>query len=32
MLDSRSGIVFFPQRWKVNEPVLAGASAKIEEA
>src|SRR5882672_11318005 len=31
MLDSRSGIVFFPQRWKVNESVLAGASSKIEE-
>lgn len=31
MLDSRSGIVFFPQRWKVYEPVMAGASSKIEE-
>jgi len=31
MLDSRSGIVFFPQRWKVNEAVLADASGKTEE-
>jgi hypothetical protein len=32
MLDSRSGIVYFPQRWKVYEPVLAGAHDKTEEA
>src|SRR5881296_1836798 len=31
MLDSLSGIVFFPQRWKVNEAVLADASGKTEE-
>jgi lipopolysaccharide transport system ATP-binding protein len=31
MLDSRSGIVFFPQHWKVHESVLAGAPDKIEE-
>jgi hypothetical protein len=31
MLDSRSGIVFFPQRWKVPEGILAGAAGKVEE-
>lgn len=31
MLDSRSGIVFFPQRWKVPEAILAGAPGKTEE-
>ncbi|HXN53014.1 MAG TPA: ABC transporter ATP-binding protein [Candidatus Acidoferrum sp.] len=31
MLDSRSGIVFFPQRWKVHEAILAGAACKAGE-
>ena len=31
MLDSRSGIVFFPQRWKVHELLPAGAGTSAEE-
>jgi len=31
MLDSRSGIVFFPQHWTVHEPSLVGAGSKAGE-
>lgn len=30
MLDSRSGIVYFPQRWLLPEPLLVGTAAKEE--
>jgi hypothetical protein len=31
MLDSRSGIVFFPQRWKVQETLVANVGSKEAE-
>lgn len=31
MLDSRSGIVFFPQRWKVQETLVASVGSKGAE-
>jgi len=31
MLDNRSGIVFFPQRWKVDEQLMAAVGPKAEE-
>jgi lipopolysaccharide transport system ATP-binding protein len=30
LLDSRSGIVYFPQRWQIPEPLLVGAADKEE--